>query len=286
MQPALEIKHLTKHYRDFTLNDICLEIPCGSIMGLIGENGAGKSTTIKSILGLIRPDSGSISIFGKDPIQSKADIGFVLDECPFHCSLTPKNISSILKGVYPKWDQAQFRAYLERFALPAEGKIKEFSRGMKMKLSICSALSHHPKLLVLDEATSGLDPVVRNEILDLLWSFIQEEDRAVLLSSHITSDLEQISDYITFLHQGRLVFSHPKDELLEHYGILKYGRSYPQPVDDSMVVAKRSSQFNYELLVRDKRRVAQMIAGHTECILDGATLEDIMLFYIREGERS
>ena len=215
MNTILKVEHLSKKYEHFCLRDISFSLPSGCIMGLIGENGAGKTTTLKLILNLIRRDGGSVEIFGKDGIQEeksvKEQIGVVLDEGGFHEMLTPRDIGNIMKGVYLKsWDGALYQRYLERFSLPGRKQIKEFSRGMKVKLSIAAALSHHPRFLLLDEATSGLDPVMRDEILDIFQEFITEENHAVLLSSHITSDLEKIADYITLSTKGSFCSARPR----------------------------------------------------------------------------
>ena len=223
-QPAiLEVDSLSKHYADFDLKDVSLSLPKGAIMGLVGTNGAGKSTTIKLILNLIRRDGGSVRIFGKDNIGEEAAvkerIGVVFDECFFHDNLKPSQVSKVMGHIYKDWDEAYFFRLTDRFALPRGKVVKEFSRGMKMKLSIAAALSHHPDLLLLDEPTSGLDPIVRNEILDLFMDFIQDENKSVLLSSHITSDLEKVADYIAYIHGGRILLSDEKDALVERYGV-------------------------------------------------------------------
>ena len=205
MTNCIEIKGLSKSYGDFALKNINLTLPGGSILGLIGENGAGKTTTIKCILNLIRRDAGEITLLGYDNISeerlAKQDIGLVLDECFFSDALRPLDVGKTLAPAYREWDQKLFRDYLGKFGLPEKKLIKEFSRGMKMKLSLSAALAHHPKLLILDEATAGLDPVVRDEILDEFLGFIQDEDHAILMSSHITSDLEKVADYIAYIHQ-------------------------------------------------------------------------------------
>ena len=222
MKYALEIEHLSKDYGSFRLEDVSFAIPGGTIMGLIGENGAGKSTTIKCILNLIRRDGGTIRVLGMDNLQeersAKEAIGVVLDESTFHDTLRPTEVGQVLKHLYKSWDAPLFAQYLDKFGLPRKKTIKEFSKGMKTKLSIAAALSARPRLLILDEATSGLDPVVRDEILDEFLTFIQDEDHAVLISSHITSDLEKAADYVTYLHRGRVAVQGAKDELLETYG--------------------------------------------------------------------
>lgn len=209
MSNVLEIKNLTKYYDGFTLDNISLALPQGSIMGFIGENGAGKSTTIKLILNVIHRDRGEVKIFGRDNLiydsELKQSVGVVYDESNFPESMTPKNINVILCRIYRNWDQQAFFRYLDQFALPADKELKTFSRGMKMKLSIAVALSHQAKLLILDEPTSGLDPVVRDEILDIFLDFIQNEEHSIFLSTHITSDIEKIADYIAFIHQGKIV---------------------------------------------------------------------------------
>ena len=229
MNNALEVSHLTKDYGSFKLDDVSFTVPGGTIMGLIGENGAGKSTTIKCILNLIHRDGGTITVFGRDNREEeravKEQIGVVLDECLFHDLLQPKQIGKILSSLYPNWDNKLFEHYRKKFGLTENKTVKEFSRGMKMKLAIAAAFATRPRLLILDEATSGLDPVVRDEILDEFLEFIQDEDHAILISSHITSDLEKAADYITYLHNGKVALTGAKDELLDTYGKLVCGRA-------------------------------------------------------------
>ena len=224
MENILEIKNLCKKYNGFQLKNINMELPKGMIMGLIGENGAGKTTTIKAILNIINSE-GSIKIFGKDikvnEKEIKEEIGVVLDDSFLSEYLTTKQVNSIMKSMYKNWDEQLYFKYLEEFKLPKNKLVKDFSSGMKMKLKIITALSHHPKLLVLDEPTSGLDPVARNELLDIFQEFIQNEENSILFSSHITSDLEHIADYITFINSGEIVLAKTRDELLEQYGIVK-----------------------------------------------------------------
>lgn len=279
---ALELSHVGKRLGEFELKDVSLTLPDGCIMGLIGENGAGKSTTIKTVLGLMRMDSGEIRILGKPVAELdavKEQIGVVMDECCFHEVLTATDVSAVLKNVYRAWDAAQFAALCQKFALPARQKIKEYSRGMKMKLSIAVALSHGARLLILDEATSGLDPVVRDEVLDIFLEFIQDEGHSVLISSHIISDLEKICDYITFIHKGKILMSEPKDELLERYGILKCTEAELVALDAAAVQAVRRSRFGVEALVL-RNRVPRAFT------LDRASMEDIMLFSIKEEKLS
>lgn len=285
MKTALEIRHLSKDYGSFKLDDVSLTLPGGAIMGLIGENGAGKSTTIKCILGLVQRDGGEIELLGRDSRTDfdaiKEDIGVVLDESTFHDTLKTADVSKILAHVYRNWDGALFVQYLEKFSLPTGKTIKTFSRGMKMKLSIAAALSHRPKLLILDEATGGLDPVVRDDILEEFLSFIQDEDHSILVSSHITSDLEKVADYVTFLHQGKVQVQGAKDEILGNYGRLICTRADLNRIDHSLLAGMRISQFSCEALVTDRRAFSACYPGLT---LDQVTLEDIMVFTVK-GEK-
>lgn len=279
---AIELKHVTKNYSAFTLKDISFTLPSGCILGLVGENGAGKSTTIRLLLNAAARDAGEITVLGQDICakefrRTKEAIGVVLDEAYFPESLNAKNVNSMMKHIYLNWQEDIFFGYLKRFSLSEKKRFKEYSRGMKMKLAIAVALSHQPKLLVLDEATSGLDPVVRDEILELFNDFTREEDHSVLLSSHIISDLEKISDYIAYLHQGSLVFCEEKDRLLEEYGILYTTNAALPDVPKHAVVAKRQSKYSTELLVRRPQ-----LSGAFE--VEKASLEEIMLFIAKKGE--
>ena len=285
MTNAIEIRGLCKDYGGFKLSGVDLTLPGGAILGLIGENGAGKSTTIKAILNLIHRDGGSVKVFGREVTESdpafKEEVGVVLDDAPFHNMLRAPQVGRILSGVYRRWDQGLFDRYLDRFQLPQDKKIQEFSKGMKMKLSIAAALAHRPRLLVLDEATSGLDPVVRSELLDEFLSFIQDEDHAVLLSSHITSDLEKAADYVTYLHNGRVALQGAKDELLETYGRLVCSRSDLERVDRTLLHGVRVSQFSCEALVKDRPAFRRR---YPELTVDPVSLEDIMVFTVRGDE--
>ena len=279
MNNALEVSHLTKDYGSFKLDDVSFTVPGGTIMGLIGENGAGKSTTIKCILNLVHRDGGDITVFGMDNLEEeravKAEIGVVLDEVLFHDVLRPRQVGKVLAGLYPNWDMALFDHYLEKFDLTGKKTVKEFSRGMKMKLAIAAAFAAKPRLLLLDEATSGLDPVVRDEILDEFLEFIQDEDHAILISSHITSDLEKAADYITYLHNGTVAVSGAKDELLDTYGKLVCSKTELEQVDRALLAGSRVGQFGCEALVKDRRAFARRYPSLT---VDPATLEDIMVF--------
>ncbi len=279
MSNALEVCHLTKDYGSFKLDDVSFTVPGGTIMGLIGENGAGKSTTIKCILNLIHRDGGEISVFGLDAIRDeravKSQVGVVLDESLFHDTLNPVQVGKILSKLYPNWDGRCYGGYLRKFELPEKKTVKTFSRGMKMKLAIAAAFAARPRLLILDEATSGLDPVVREEILDEFLNFIQDEEHSILISSHITSDLEKAADYVTYLHKGRVVLSGAKDELLDSYGKLVCSRADLERVDRSLLAGSRVGQFGCEALVKDRHAFARRYPGLT---VDPATLEDIMVF--------
>lgn len=285
MDYILEVKDLEKKYKDFTLDKISFSIPSGTIVGLIGENGAGKSTTINAILNLIKKDGGDIKVLGKEMTDSdtgmRNEIGVVFDGNNFYETLTPVKVGNIMKKVYSNWDMGCFEDYLKRFQLPVSKEIKEFSKGMKMKFTIAVALSHNPRLLILDEATSGLDPIVRDEVLDIFLDFVQDESHAVLVSSHITSDLEKIADYITFIHKGKLIFSLSKDELIYNYGIIKCGREQFMKMDREDIITYRKKDYEYEILVSDKTR---MVRKYKNCLMNDVTIDDIMLLYVK-GEK-
>lgn len=273
---AIEIKNLSKSYPGFDLRDINLALPTGSIMGLVGENGAGKSTTLKLIMNAISRDSGSVDVFGVNNQSNefnaaKEDIGVVLDEAYFPEVLTPKNVGIVMKNTYRNWDDACYQSFLEKFRLPESKAFKDFSRGMKMKLAIAVAMSHNPKLLILDEATSGLDPIVRDEILDIFNDFTRDETHSVLLSSHIISDLEKICDYIAFIHNGRLLFCEEKDLLLEKYAVVKMSKVDFEGIPEEAVKGRKASKYGVEALV-----LKSAVSGvfNTEY----TTLEDIILF--------
>lgn len=280
MENLLEIKNLCKEYKDFSLKNVSFTVPKGSIMGFIGENGAGKTTTLKLILDEVKRSAGEILVFGMDNLNEqkkiKQEIGVVFDEPFFYMTMKPGEVGRVLSAAYDNWDDALYVSYLMRFRLPREKSIKEYSRGMKMKLSIAAALAHRPKLLLLDEATSGLDPVVRREILDVFLGFIQNEEHGILLSSHITSDLEQIADYITFIHEGGVVFSESKDVILERYGVAHCTADQLRRIGSEHLVGSRKTQFCCDALVSDRERVAAGIPGLS---VDPASLDDIMSYY-------
>lgn len=285
MDYILEIKNLKKVYSDFTLDNVSFSVPYGSIMGLMGENGAGKSTTINAILNLISKDGGEIKLFGKVMSDNnkdiKEDIGIVYDYMNFYETLTLKQISKIMEKAYKRWDNELYLNYLKKFKLPIDKEIKAFSKGMKMKASIAIALSHHPKLLILDEATSGLDPIVRDEILDIFLDFVQDEKHSILISSHITSDLEKIADYITFIRNGEVIFSKDKDDLIYNYAIIKCNTEQFKEINKSDIIVYRKQDYQWQVLVNNKERMMKKYRGF---VIDNSSIEDIMLLYVK-GER-
>lgn len=247
---ALEIRDLSKDFSGFRLDQLNLTLPAGCILGLIGENGAGKSTTIKLILDILRKDGGTITVLEKDHTQlNKEDIGVVFDELGIPAPLNTRQVGNVMAGIFPNWDAAVYENYLRTLSIPEKKPVKDFSRGMRMKLGIAIALSHHPKLLLLDEATSGLDPVARDQVVGLLEDFTREEDHAVLMSSHIVSDLEKLCDYIAFLHQGKLMLCEEKDALLDKYGILRCTAEQLDTVDCDTVLHRKDTPYGSEALV-------------------------------------
>ena len=250
---ALEIKNLTKSYPGFTLDNLNLTLPSGCILGLIGENGAGKSTTIKLILDMIHKDSGSIIILGKDNTDSieltKEDIGVVMDEVGIPECLTVKQVGNVMKNTFRNWDDAEYARLVQKLALPDKKQFKEFSRGMKMKLGIAIALSHNAKLLILDEATSGLDPVVRDEVVEMFSDFTRDENHSILISSHIVSDLEKLCDYVAFLHKGKLLLCEEKDQLLAEYGLIHCTAEEIQNLPAEAIKYKKENPYGIEAMV-------------------------------------
>ena len=285
MENILEIKNLSKKYNGFELRNVNIELPKGIIMGFIGENGAGKTTTIKSILNIINRDSGEIKIFGLDNKENerkiKEDIGVVLDDSFLSEYLNPADINKIMKNIYKNWDEKLYFKYIEDFKLPKEKISKEYSSGMKMKLKIAVALAHHPRLLILDEPTSGLDPVARNEILDIFQEFIQDEEHGIFVSSHITSDLEHIADYITFINNGEIIFTKTRDELLENYGIVKCSEEQFKKIDKKDYIKYKKNRYEYDVLIEDKYEFKKK---YDISVIDKTSLENIMLIYIK-GEK-
>ena len=285
MDNILEVRNLTKQYADFTLDHVSFSIPKGTIMGLIGENGAGKSTTINAILDLIHKDDGTVTFWGQElssAKQLKEDIGVVFDGINFYETLTAAKVGKISQTAYKQWDDRLYREYLNRFQLPTDKEIKTFSKGMKMKLCIAVALSHRPKLLILDEATSGLDPVMRDDILDVFLEFVQDEEHSILISSHITTDLEKVADNITFIHHGKVLFCKAKDELRYQYGIIRCGAAVFDEIDKSEILAYRKEDYQWNVLVADKEKARRR---YKNAVVDDAAIDDIMLLYVK-GERT
>ena len=282
MQNILEVRDLGRSYVNFRLEHISFSIAGGTIMGLVGENGAGKSTTIRGILGLIRRESGEVLFCGEplntDSVAMKEQIGVVFDSLCFSPELTVEKAGKICRSIYSNWDEAYFQELLQQFSLLPKQKVKELSRGMSMKLSLVLAFAHHPKLLILDEPTSGLDPVVRDDLLDLFLEFVQDEEHAILISTHITSDLEKVADYVTFLHAGKLLLSKPKDELLWQYGILRCGETLFQKLESSEVLAWRKKDYSYDVLVPDREAI---LRKYPEAVIDQVTMDEILLLYVK-----
>lgn len=283
---AIEISSLTKKYDGFTLDGISFNVAKGSIMGFIGQNGAGKTTTIKALLNIISADSGSIKLLGLDHIQHeqevKEQLAAVFDEMPFPESFTANQISIMFGGLYGNWDEEKFFAYLDRFGLPRKKKIAKFSKGMKMKLQIAAALSHGAKLLIMDEATTGLDPVVRNEILDIFREYLQDEENSILMSSHITGDLEKIADSVTFIDKGKILLTGFKDEILESHGVIKCGKADFGEIAPEDYISARISDFGAEVMVSDKAAAKRK---YPSLAIDKTTLEEIMLFYVNREKK-
>lgn len=282
MDNNILVQNLCKQFEGFSLDNVSFKVPKGRIVGFIGENGAGKSTTINLILNELNKDSGQIQVFGIDHTipTVKENIGVVFDECNFHDVFTAADIEKILKEVYKTWDSNLFSQYLKKFKIPTKKTIGTFSKGMKMKLSIICAMAHRPKLLILDEATTGLDPVVRDEVLDLFWEFIQDEDCSIFFSSHITSDIQKIADYVILIHQGKIIFEEQKDNLVYNYGVEKCGKEKFAQFSSDDYIIHRTTNMSVECLVHDKEAFKQK---YKNIIVDNATLEDIMLFYVKGG---
>ena len=284
MSNILEVKNLTKKYKGFLLDNISFNLERGYIMGFIGPNGAGKTTTIKLLMNLIKKDTGEIKFFeGLDSVkyerQIKQRIGFVYDENHFYDELTLLEMKNIIAGFYSRWDDDEFNKYMKRFELPSGKKIKELSKGMKMKYSLAIALSHNADLIIMDEPTSGLDPVFRREILDILSDLLQDESKSVFFSTHITKDLERIADYITFINDGKIVFSDSKDQILDSYGIVKGGNELLDQDIRKEFVGLRESRFGFEGLTKNISKVQKLLGS--DVIIEKPSLDDIMVYTIR-----
>jgi len=288
MSAILEVNGLTKKYinSDFSLNDVSFSLPKGAIMGFVGENGAGKTTTLNCILNTLIRDAGSVKMFGRDmsdnDVAIRDDIGVVFDANSFGNYLTATSVASVMRSIYSNWDDALFASYLEKFKLPAKKSIKKYSRGMTMKLGLATALSHHPKLLILDEATGGLDPIVRDEVLDIFLDFVQDENHSILFSSHITTDLEKIADYITFIHDGEIILSKQKDELIYNYGVMRCKGSQFEEIDKDDIVAYRKRDYQIDVLIANKSAAEKK---YQDLVIDDVTIEEIMLIIVK-GEKT
>lgn len=280
MENAIEVRGLCKTFakKDFSLQNLDLTVPKGSIVGLIGENGAGKTTTLKCILGILRRDAGEIQLLGGEPGPATvSQVGVVFEDAYFPATLTTRQIERILRRMYKQdWDSSRFEGLCRRFQLTEGKMVKDFSRGMRMKLSLATALAHHPRLLILDEATSGLDPVVRGEILDMFLDFIQDEDHSILLSSHITSDLEKVADSVAYIHEGQLLFQKDKDELLESYALIQCSAQDLARLPAEWIVHSREHAFGRETLVRNPEQVRQQLPN---AVFGKADIDTIMQFF-------
>ncbi len=285
MENSLEIKKLSKKYDNFALENISFNLPKGMIMGFIGENGAGKTTTIKTILNIVQDYTGEIKIFGLDNRQNdkkiKEDIGVVLDDMFFPEILTPLDIDKIMRGIYKNWDSSLFKNYLNEFKLPSKKIIKTLSKGMHKKLEIATALAHHPKLLILDEPTSGLDPVARAEVIEIFQRFIENADCSILFSTHITTDLEHVADYITFIDEGKILLSKTTEELLEQYGIVKCNKDDFQKIDAKDYLKYKKTKYAYEVLVENKKEFTKK---YNIKVIDKLTLDELMVLMIKGEE--
>ena len=281
---ALELRHVSRRLGDFELRDVNLTLPKGCILGLVGENGAGKSTTIRLLTGELRPDSGTVSVLDAEPGSPdfrsvKERLGVVLDDAWFPEILNARQVGTMMAMTYGSWDAALYESYLTRFSLPPEKNFKDYSRGMRMKLSIAVALSHRPEVLLLDEATAGLDPIVRDEVLEIFREFNEAEDHAILISSHILSDLEKLCDYIAFLHQGKLLFCEEKDRLLESYGLFVGTRQQLEELAEDAVLSREDSGFGGVRAILRRDAVPACLP------LEKPTVEDIILAMVRKEQR-
>lgn len=282
MNNVIEIKNLKKVYDNFTLGEINLSIESGKVIGLIGENGAGKTSLIKSILNIIKSE-GEIKLFNSNNLNedTKENVGIVLDNAFFPENLSPKDIETILKSIYKNWDTQVFQDYIKRFNLDYKKTIKNMSKGMKKKLEIACALSHHPKLLILDEPTSGLDPVVRSEVLDLFQEFMESDSHTILISSHITSDLERIADQIILIDKGKIQLNEDKDEIINRYGILKCSLEEFDKIDSEDIINYKKTKYSYEILIKDKNKIEKK---YKDYIIDKISLDELLLL-ITKGEK-
>lgn len=280
---VIELNGVKKDYGDFLLDNVSFTVPEGSVCGFIGQNGAGKTTTIQIILDSINRDGGEVYLFGesidKDSAALRENVGVVFDEMGFHDFLTAKQINTIMKNVYKNWNEEKYFDYLRRFSLPTKKACGTFSRGMRMKLQIAAALSHEAKLLIMDEPTSGLDPIVRNEMLQIFREYVVEEDHTILLSSHITGDLEKLADEVVFIDGGKIVLKGNKDDILEKHGILKCKKDELKDINSSLIVSTQTSSFGAEILVNDRNEAEKL---YPKMVIERAGLEEIMIYYVNK----
>ncbi len=283
---AITIKHLNKSYKDFTLKDVSLILPKGTVMGFVGQNGSGKTTTIKSILNLIPADSGEISVFNLDTnkhsVRIKEDIGIVFDELALPDVLNCKMVNNIMKNIYKNWDESVFFQYAESFSLPVDKIFKKFSRGMQMKVQMAVALSHNAKLLILDEATAGLDPIARNELLDTLLEYMEDEEHSILMSSHITSDLERVADYVTFIDNGTILLSDEKYTITDNHMIVKGTTEQINALPAEHIVSVRKNSYGSEALTHHYATLKEL---YPNLLYDKASLDDILCFYVKKSKQ-
>lgn len=287
MDNILELHQVCKTFprTNFTLDHVSFSIPYGSIMGFVGENGAGKTTTIGCVLNTVSKDSGTIKIFGKEladtDTELKEKIGVVYDGDNFPAYWTAEQLSDVMQGLYANWDNDLFKKYLNDFRLLPNQKIKSYSRGMTMKLAVAAALSHHPQLLILDEATSGLDPIMRDDMLDVFLEFVQDENHSILLSSHITSDLEKIADYITFIHNGKLIMAASKNDLVYNFAVMRCKESQFLELDPGDILAYRKKDYQIDVLVSNANEIQRK---YRNAVIDHVSVDEIMLLLVK-GER-
>ncbi|MBR6646549.1 MAG: ABC transporter ATP-binding protein [Clostridia bacterium] len=282
----LELDGVTKKYDGFTLENVSFSVPKGSIMGIIGQNGSGKTTIINSILNITKINDGKINIFGKDHIKNecdiKEDIAVVFDEVPFNDSFNAKHLNIMFGGLYKNWNKKCFFEYIERLGLPVKKKIGKFSKGMKMKMQIATALSHDAKLLIMDEATTGLDPVVRSEILDIFCEYLSDGERSIFMSSHITSDIERAADSLTFIDKGKILLSGYKDDILDSHAVIKCKKAEFEEISKDDYISARHNDYGAEILTSDKENAKLKYSG---AVIEKTTLDEIMLFYVNREKK-
>mgnify|MGYP001066195790 CR=1 FL=1 len=283
MAPILEIKNLKKDFKDFSLKNISFTLEKGFIMGFIGPNGAGKSTTIKLIMNLLKKDGGEVKVFGLDNVKNENEIknriGFVYDENHFYEELTISEMKRIIAPLYKNWSDECFNRYLKEFTLSPKKKIKELSKGMKMKFSLAIALSHQAELIIMDEPTSGLDPLIRNELLDIFSYLIQDENKGIFFSTHITSDLDKIADYVTLINDGEILFSTTKDEIIDCYGLVKGKKEFLNEDTRKDFIGIKENQFGFEGLAKNRTSINKFV--NNGIIIEKPSLEDVMLYFTR-----